>query len=193
MNFVADRIVRYRWIIIFVFIATTVFFARQIPKTQIESDMKTQLPQHWESRLNTDKIDEIFGGTEMMMVLFKTDDVLDPDTLKRVKKISKQMKRVKGVDKVLSLFELKYIRSEDGAMIVDPELPARLLPRAVSLRKLRMPSYAVSRSRCVRHSVKQCRQVPSEPIFIVSSSAFITCDAHRRNGCVTQLWRLNRQ
>ncbi|MFC2164105.1 RND family transporter [Acidobacteriota bacterium] len=120
MNAIADRIIRYRWIIIVVFIALTAVFARQIPKAQIESDMKTQLPQHWESRLNTDKIDEIFGGTEMMMVLFETDDVLDPETLKRVKNISKKMKRIKGVDKVWSLFELKNIKSEDGAMIVDP-------------------------------------------------------------------------
>ncbi len=120
MNSVANQIVRFRWIIIVAFIAVTAVFARQIPKAQIESDMKTQLPKHWESRLNTDKIDEIFGGTEMMMVLFETDDVLDSKTLQRVKNISKQMKRIKGVDKVWSLFELKNIKSEDGAMIVDP-------------------------------------------------------------------------
>jgi len=120
MNAAADRIIRYRWIIIVAFIAVTALFARQVPKAKIESDMKTQLPEHWESRLNTDKIDEIFGGTDMMMVLLKTDDILEPVTLKRVKNISKQMKRIKGVDKVWSLFELKNIKTEEGAMIVDP-------------------------------------------------------------------------
>jgi len=120
MNKAADWIIRFRWVIIVAFIALTAVFARQVPKAQIESDMKTQLPEHWESRLNTDKIDEIFGGTEMMMILIKTDDVLNPETLERVRNISKQMKRVKGVDKVWSLFELKNIKSEGGAMIVDP-------------------------------------------------------------------------
>jgi hydrophobe/amphiphile efflux-3 (HAE3) family protein len=120
MNAAADRIIRFRWLIIMAFVAVTALFALQVPKAKIESDMKVQLPKHWESRLNTDKIDEIFGGTEMIMVLLKTDDVLDPETLKRVKNISKQMKRTKGVDKVWSLFELKNIKSEDGAMLVDP-------------------------------------------------------------------------
>ncbi len=56
----------------------------------------------------------------MLMVLIKTDDVLNAETLSRVKKISKQMKKVEGVDKVYSLFELKHIKSQDGTMIVDP-------------------------------------------------------------------------
>jgi hydrophobe/amphiphile efflux-3 (HAE3) family protein len=117
---ISEFIVRFRWVIIIAFIAITIVFARQIPRAEIESDMKSMIPPHWESRLNIDKIDEIFGGTDMLMVLIKTDDVLQPDTLRRIKKISQQMKRIKGVDKVWSLFELKNIKTEEGAMIVDP-------------------------------------------------------------------------
>lgn len=116
----SEFIIKFRWIIIIGFIAITIVFARQIPRAEIESDMKSMIPPHWESRINIDKIDEIFGGTDMLMVLVKTDDVLQPDTLARVKKISQQMKRTKGVDKVWSLFELKNIKTEEGAMIVDP-------------------------------------------------------------------------
>jgi hydrophobe/amphiphile efflux-3 (HAE3) family protein len=116
----SEIIVRFRWIIIVGFIAITIVFARQIPRAEIESDMKSMIPPHWESRINIDKIDEIFGGTDMLMVLVKTEDVLQSDTLKRVKKISQQMIRTKGVDKVWSLFELKNIKTEGGAMIVDP-------------------------------------------------------------------------
>lgn len=115
-----EFIVKFRWVIIIAFIAITIVFARQIPRAEIESDMKSMIPPHWESRLNIDKIDEVFGGTDMLMVLIKTDDVLQPDTLERVKKISQQMKRTKGVDKVWSLFDLKNIKTEEGAMIVDP-------------------------------------------------------------------------
>jgi hydrophobe/amphiphile efflux-3 (HAE3) family protein len=115
-----EFIIKFRWIIIIGFIAITIVFARQIPRAEIESDMKSMIPPHWESRINIDKIDEIFGGTDMLMILIKTKDVLQPDTLKHVKKISQQMKRTKGVDKVWSLFELKNIKTEEGAMIVDP-------------------------------------------------------------------------
>ena len=120
MSKMADQIVRFRWIIILGFLALAIVFGRQIPKAEIESDMKSQLPPDMESRVNTDAIDEIFGGTEMLMILVQADDVLAPETLERVKSLSRQMKRIKGVDKILSLFELKNIKSGEGAMVVEP-------------------------------------------------------------------------
>ena len=127
MNPLSDFIIRYRWIVIIAFILVTAAFMTQIPKVELETDIKSQLPRDMPSRLDTDKIDELFGGTEMLMVLVQTDDVLNPATLRRVKKISRKVKRVKGVDKVLSLFELKSIRGEDGAMIVEPAV--RRIPK----------------------------------------------------------------
>ncbi len=120
MSKIADGIVRFRWPIIFGFLALAVVFGLQVPKAEINSDMKSQLPPGMESRVNTDAIDEIFGGTEMLMVLVHSEDVLAPETLERVKNLSRQMKRVKGVDKVMSLFELKNIKSGEGAMVVEP-------------------------------------------------------------------------
>ncbi len=120
MSKLADCIVRLRWIIIVFFIVLTLVFASQLPRTEIESDIKTMLPSDMTSRVNTDLIDEIFGGTEMMMVIIRAADVLREETLKRTKSLSKQIKRIKGVDKVMSLFELKDIKAEDGAMVVNP-------------------------------------------------------------------------
>ena len=115
-----NKIIQWRWFIIFAYIAITLVFASQIPRAKIDSDLKSMLPTDMESRINTDKIDEIFGGTDMLMVVIKADDVLRPETLKRVKNISRQMKRIKGVDKVLSLFELKSIKGEEEALIINP-------------------------------------------------------------------------
>jgi len=116
----SDKIIKFRWLIIACFILITVLLASQIPKAGMNPDMLTYMPETMDSRLNKERIEELFGGTEMIMVLVKTDDVLNAETLKRVKKMSRQMKRIKGIDKVMSLFELKHIKSEDGAMIVNP-------------------------------------------------------------------------
>ena len=70
----------------------------------------------------------------MIMLLVETDDVLKTETLKRIKKMSRQMKRIKGIDKVMSLFELKQIKSEDGAMIVNPAVTG--IPKNEVERKL---------------------------------------------------------
>ena len=120
MKTTADIIIKLRWLIIIAFIAITAVFALQIPKAEVDPDIINQLPTDMPSRVSTDKIEELFGGTDMLMVLVKTDDVLNAETLTRVKKISKQMKRAKGVDKVLSLFELKHVKGENGAMVVNP-------------------------------------------------------------------------
>ena len=116
----SDKIIKFRWLIIACFILITVLLASQIPKAGMNPDMLTYMPETMDSRLNKERIEELFGGTEMIMVLVKTDDVLNAETLKRVKKMSRQMKRIKGIDKVMSLFELKHIKSEDGAMVVNP-------------------------------------------------------------------------
>jgi len=120
MHPLSKRIIQYRWIIIIAFILVTIIFAWQLPRVEIDTDIKTQLPQNMPSRLDTDKIDELFGGTEMLMVLVQTDDILNPATLTRVKRISRKINRIHGVDKVLSLFELKSIKNEAGVMVVEP-------------------------------------------------------------------------
>ena len=134
MNIFSDRIIRYRIPIIVLFLTVTILMAFQLPRGEIDPDMKSHLPENLTSRIDTDRIDELFGGTEMLMVLIRADDVLDPETLDRVRRISKQVNRIKGVDKVMSLFDLKSIRGEGGAMIVEPAV--RRIPRTESQREL---------------------------------------------------------
>ncbi|MCK5148108.1 RND family transporter [bacterium] len=133
MNTFADKILKYRWPIIIGFILISLIMGAQIRRAEIEPDMKASLPEDMASRLNNDKIDELFGGTEMLMIILKTDDVLNTETLKRTRKLSKKLNRIKGVDKVMSLFDLKYIRSEEGAMIVDPAV--RQIPKTEKQRQ----------------------------------------------------------
>lgn len=120
MKKISELIIRFRWLIIVSFIIVTVVFGMQLQRVEIDSAMKSQLPEDMPSRVTTDSIDELFGGTEMIVVIVKTEDVLNPETLERVRLLSKRMKRIKGIDKVMSLFELKDIKGEDGAMIVNP-------------------------------------------------------------------------
>jgi len=120
MKKISELITKFRWPVVIFFILITALFAMQIPKAVIDGDVKSMLPKDMPSRVTLDKIEDIFGGTEMAMIIFESDDVLKMETLKRMKKISRKAKRIKGVDKVLSLFELKDIRGEDGSMIVNP-------------------------------------------------------------------------
>jgi len=119
----AEKIVKYRWIIIALFIIVTGIFTSQIPSVEIDTDLKSQLPKEMPSRLSTDKIDSLFGGTEMIMVILQSEDVLNSETLVRLRRLSKRIKRIRGVEKVNSLFDLKSIRGEEGALIIEPAVP----------------------------------------------------------------------
>ena len=116
----ADIIIRYRWPIIIGFIIITLIFGLQIPQAQIQPDFETYIPEDIPARVNTAAIEEIFGGTDVVIILLETDDVLNLATLKRVQLISRHVNRIKGVGQVLSLFDSKDIRGEDEMMIVDP-------------------------------------------------------------------------
>jgi hydrophobe/amphiphile efflux-3 (HAE3) family protein len=119
----AEKVVRYRWIIIILFFIITGIFTSQIPTVEIDTDLKSQLPKDMPSRLSTDRIDSLFGGTEMIMLIIQDDDVLNPETLKRIRRLSKKVKRIKGVEKVHSLFDLKSIRGKEGVLIIEPAVP----------------------------------------------------------------------
>ncbi len=119
----ANGIIKHPWLVILFFLGFTVFFIAQMPRSQVDPSVKNQLPPDLESRVHLDQIEELFGGTDIMMLTISAkdgEDILNAETLKRVKALSKQMERIKDFDKVVSIFTLKDIRGEDGSMIVDP-------------------------------------------------------------------------
>ncbi len=111
---------KYRWWIIGVSVGITLFFAAWLPKLKNDPDINAMIPENMEARINTDKINEMFGSTEMVVILFQDRDILNGTTLKRIKKIVSKIKQVKGVTRTMSLFDARSIRGEAGAMIVNP-------------------------------------------------------------------------
>ena len=115
-------IIKYRWLIIILSLLITVFFGTQIYRAKINPDLETYIPKEMESRMNTDKIEKIFGGDEILIVLLETDDVLAKVTLERLKNIRMELRKSDQFGKIFSLFDVKNIRSEEGALVVDPAI-----------------------------------------------------------------------
>jgi hydrophobe/amphiphile efflux-3 (HAE3) family protein len=113
-------IVRYKWWILGISMAIALAFGAQIFRARINPDLETYVYEGMPSRINTNIIEEIFGGDEMVMVLFEAPDVLSHETLSRVRKVNRELKKLEGIDETLSVFDAKNIRGEDGFMLVDP-------------------------------------------------------------------------
>jgi len=113
-------IVRHKWWFIIVPVVLTLLAAIPLVNTKINSDLEKYLPKNDPAIKNNLKIEELFGDPDPVMIIFKTDDVLNSKTLTRLKKVSKAFHHSKDFDEVISLFDMKDIKGEDGAMIVDP-------------------------------------------------------------------------
>ncbi|MBN1559458.1 MMPL family transporter [candidate division KSB1 bacterium] len=117
-------VTKYRWPVIIVCLLLAGVMGFQLRKMEIIADPLFMFPAKMPSRVNTDKIEHIFGSNNVLFILFEAEDVLDKGTLLRVQTISQELARTAGVDNVLSLFDTKNIRGEDGAMIVEPAVNA---------------------------------------------------------------------
>ena len=113
-------IVKYRWVIIAISIILPVVVGLQIFRAEIEPDMEKYIPPGMASRISTDKIEEIFGGDELLIIVFKADDVLQPATLNRIKNIRREVKKLEETDQVMSIFDTKNMSGEEGYLLVEP-------------------------------------------------------------------------
>ncbi|OCL27285.1 patched family protein [Orenia metallireducens] len=114
--------INYPWIVIISFILITIFFALQLPNTVIDADLKNEIPADMTSRLNMDRIEEIFGGTEVVILALKSEDVLKEDTLYRVKELTERLESLEEVDQVNSPFTLEDIRGENNQLIIEDSI-----------------------------------------------------------------------
>ncbi|MCD6598637.1 MAG: RND family transporter [Bacteroidales bacterium] len=116
-------IIKYRWWIIGLSLSITLIFGLQIPRAEFDPDVENYIPQSMASRINTQKIEDIFGGNEILLVVLQTNDILNTESLKRLQILSDEFTEMEGASKVLSLFNSKNLKGEYGMMIVDPAVP----------------------------------------------------------------------
>ncbi|MBN1130113.1 MAG: RND family transporter [Chitinispirillaceae bacterium] len=117
-------VTKYRVAIIVGCVLLAAVMGIQLRNLHLDADPMALFPQDLHSRVNTVKIENIFGSNDMLFFIFETDDVLSEKTLRRVMAISEEFHRVKGVKEVLSLFDTKRIAGVDGSMIVEPAVGA---------------------------------------------------------------------
>jgi|WetSurMetagenome_2_1015567.scaffolds.fasta_scaffold00108_22 uncharacterized protein len=117
-------VIKYRWPIIIACVLLASVMGLQLKNMRIDADPIHLIPADMPSRANTARLEKIFGSNDMLFIVFETSDVLSEKTLRRVKAISGEMKRIRGVKSVLSLFDTKRIIGENGSMIVEPAVAA---------------------------------------------------------------------
>jgi uncharacterized protein len=120
-------IIRYRmWIILFTGL-TVLASLILLTRMTINPDLETYLPSSIEAKVSSDSISKYFGSDNMIIVVFETGDVLNTATLTRLRALSREFNNKKEIENVISLFDAKNIKGEEGRMVVEPvagNLPA---------------------------------------------------------------------
>lgn len=124
----ADLVIRFRWVYIVAFTAVTALFGYQLRNAELDTDMKHQLPPDLPTRVNLDKIEELFGGTDMAMIVISADDITHGKSLERIKELTAKMQRIPELQRVVGLFTAKDLRGEQGEMTV--EAAVKRIPRS---------------------------------------------------------------
>ncbi|MCF6357346.1 MAG: MMPL family transporter, partial [Draconibacterium sp.] len=115
-------IIKYRLTIILLFSGITILSLLLFPKLKINSDLDSYMPKGTDNQQHLRKLDSIFGGSEMILLMFQTEEVLNSSTLKRVQSISEELSDLKGVGRCISAFDAQDISIEDGFMKMVPLL-----------------------------------------------------------------------
>ena len=113
-------VLRYRTLIIILTIILAAAAVIPLFSLRINPDLESYLPDDIESRINNNKIGELFGTKEPIVVILSTDDVLAPETLERIDNLTRSFLDLGTLSPIQSLSTAKNIRGEDGMMMVDP-------------------------------------------------------------------------
>ncbi|MCA1746820.1 MAG: MMPL family transporter, partial [Bacteroidales bacterium] len=114
------RIIKYRWLIIGFSIGITVLLSFSLHNISVDPDMKNYFPEKMKSMVATNAIEERFGNQDIIMIIFETGDIINAESLQRIKAVERQLKRISGIRKTTSLFGSNRIYGQDGMMFVEP-------------------------------------------------------------------------
>jgi len=121
---------RHRVPIIAVFAAVTLFFGYWITNVRINSDVTSYLPKEDPAVELFSRLDERFGGNDLVMLAVKAPDIFTLQALHDVAALTGAFGRLSGVTSVTSLTNVMDIRKgADGSIeigkLIDPDdLPA---------------------------------------------------------------------
>jgi predicted RND superfamily exporter protein len=115
------KILKRDRLIIIIIALITLFFAFQLPKIEIDNDIMTFLPDDNESVIVNNKMEDIFGSSDNMIVAVKAKrgNIFKSENIKLIDQLTEELAGVKNVDEVTSFSNSDYIEGTSEGMVVE--------------------------------------------------------------------------
>lgn len=95
------------WVTLLFIIAVTIAFAWHIPKISFNTTIYDLVIEDLPENINYENFKKIFGSNEIIRVVIKSDDVFDTATFKRIGILADEVKKIDGIQRVVSLPGIK--------------------------------------------------------------------------------------
>ncbi|MFW5850925.1 MAG: efflux RND transporter permease subunit [Bacteroidota bacterium] len=117
MKKIIDFIIRKPWFILSIVIIITGIFGYGLTKLETQNTWESELPKYDPKVVTKERIEEIFGKKDILLIGIETDNVFTHATLTKIKALEEDIKAIKGVipDEVVSIVSVNNITgSNDG-------------------------------------------------------------------------------
>ena len=119
MKKLSDIIVKYRWGVIITTLLFTLFFAFQLTRIKVDSDIVNSLPKEDPDVSLFREVGDRFGSNEIGMIVVESDNVLMPGVLDDVALITDSLSVIDGVISVTSLTNMQMVQVTDDDFVSD--------------------------------------------------------------------------
>ena len=118
----ATFILNHPKLIIIMSILLTVILASGVRNIRIEEDITEMIPKNLPSRQALNELEEIFGGSDVIIVTVANNDetVFNKRTLAKIKALSDSIEILPGINRITSLSTAKLIESKEWGLEVTP-------------------------------------------------------------------------
>lgn len=107
------------WVLIWVISAITVFFLFGSFKLEMNPSLKSMVPQQHRFMETMDEIDELFGGSTIIVVAVESDSLLYNHTLNKFLAYSDSLANIDEIQNIISLYSAsRIVNSDEGFNIV---------------------------------------------------------------------------
>ena len=117
-----EYIIKYRLPIVVMALVITVLSLLVFPRLKVNANVDDYVPDSVKNKVYLKKLDSVFGGSEMILVMLQSDDVVNYKTLQRVQHIAEDLRMLEGIDRSISPFDAQEITIEDELMLMEPFL-----------------------------------------------------------------------
>jgi predicted RND superfamily exporter protein len=95
MKYLIKPIIKHHYLTTFLIFIITLFLGYNLKNLRFDSDITAMLPDDHPTKMAQQSLEEDFGAAEMIMIGLKTDDIFNVDFLKKIKDLSKKIKKLK--------------------------------------------------------------------------------------------------